>query len=172
MFSTRILAERIVELEQRLQAIFSENQSDSQNGSSSSTVISPSQMLLKGYISSTVDQDKPKTEQQAQHNNVKHEDDSGTASSNESKCTSRDMGDNFSSESNKSIASSEYGAPYNGSSDTSSEYPDHNDDIDESQIGTLTDLPPELASMVQEALKQLNESEDAASTASGIQREN
>lgn len=104
-------------------------------------------MLLKGYTSATVDQ-KTLTE------NNKHEEDSGTASSNGSNCATRDP-DNFSFESNKSLASSEYEATNLGS-DSSSEVPYHEDD---SHSQTLTDLPPELASMVQDALRQLNEND-------------
>lgn len=85
----------------------------------------------------------------------KHDEDSGTASSTASNCASRDH-DNLSFESNKSLASSEYEATNIGS-DTSSEYPTN--ESAESGSQTLTELPPELASMVQDALRQLNEND-------------
>lgn len=149
----RILATKLAELEQRLK-ILSGVESDS-------SVFSPSEILLQGYCSSGVDLSL----------DGKSGDDSGTISSadiDESTKTSRPPSedyendiDSLSTESGRSILSSEYsqtvdyvdGIFYNPIEKDSRSI---SEAIAKERSEDFKDLPPELAAMVQKALSDLD----------------
>ena len=112
-------------------------------------------MLLNGYSSSNVD---------CEQSNVTE--DSGTMSSDESnKTTNNDDGldDSLSTESNRSIISSEYGNTfgYSGIIDENChiddvEIPHVSNLVELERLDDLKDLPPELSALIQKTLHELD----------------
>ncbi len=153
--TNRLLAAKISDLEQKIRVISGDN--------SKSQLLSPSQILLSGYASSKVDADSRASTTRDESNYLKV------------------VTNLESSESNKSFVSSEY-EDQKSISDISSEYYNYHhiniiadadlDDngIDEVDIekdraeheAELAALPPEIAKLVEEALKKAAKSSDFA----------
>lgn len=157
--TNRLLAAKISDLEQKIKVISGD--------SSSASLLTPSQILLNGYASSKIDSDLRSFKAPEDPNHLR-------------------VGTNFeSSESNKSLLSSEF--EERSISDISSEYNNyHNinviadadlDDevgVDEVDIENENDraeheaelaaLPPEIAKMVEEALRNAHKENDLAAS--------
>lgn len=149
--TNRLLGAKIGDLEHRVRLL--------SNDKSTAALLSPSQILLNGYTSSKVDRDLKIT---------KDPDDPAVALRNYNM-------DHFSTDSTRSMISSEYGEK---SSDISSEYNQNflhhiniieNDDLetidDEDDTATVTcekleELPPEIAKLMEEALRNSREADD------------
>ncbi|CAD6991967.1 unnamed protein product [Ceratitis capitata] len=191
--TNKILATKIAELEQRIQCLTNKEHT-AETTSSNISEYSPSQLLLQGYIASSVDSsDIFDTDATATIANQKcsvivkiNDSETITTDREDSNQTSRiglseDSVDSLSTESGRSILSSEYGGftdaigTYNLSNayETPSTTTDSGDnsgkkikatttqphianDIARERHNDLKDLPPELAAMVQKALHELD----------------
>lgn len=156
--TNKILANKIAELEQRIQ-IFSNSAITTNEATgivNDSDGFSPSQMLLNGYNSSNVDC----AEQESKASNITE--DSGTMSSDESNKTSNNdirIDDSLSTESNHSIISSEYGNTCLFTTNSLFNKPADiiiPESLAMERLDDLKDLPPELAELVQKNLHELD----------------